>query len=177
NDALGDGGSGGEEGAGDFFGGEAADFAERERGASVGREGGVAACEDETKAIVFDGVVVGIGGGSGLIVNAFGHLGKGGIVARPAADGVDAFEAAGGNEPGARVRGDAIARPLLGGRCERIVKSFFGQVEVAEQADERGEDAAGFGAVDGVYGSAGLGVGGVHGDLLCFSLSCALPLW
>jgi hypothetical protein len=36
----------------------------------------------------------------------------------------------------------AVARPALGGHRERFLRGLLGEVEVAEEADERGEDAA-----------------------------------
>ena len=41
-----------------------------------------------------------------------------------------------------RVVGDAVARPALGGDRERLLRGFLGEVEVAEEADQGGEDAA-----------------------------------
>ncbi len=42
----------------------------------------------------------------------------------------------------AGVRGDAVARPALGGDHERLLRGFLGEVEVVQIADERGEDPA-----------------------------------
>ena len=50
--------------------------------------------------------------------------------------------ARGRHQPGARVGGSAVARPALGGDRERLLRGFLGEVEVAEEADQRGEDAA-----------------------------------
>ena len=61
------------------------------------------------------------------------------------------LEAAGGDEPGARVRGNAVARPLLDRGRERVVHRLLGEIEIAEQADQGGEHAARLGAVDGVH--------------------------
>ena len=38
--------------------------------------------------------------------------------------------------------GVAVARPALGGDRERLLRGFLGEVEVAEEADQGGEDAA-----------------------------------
>ena len=38
--------------------------------------------------------------------------------------------------------GHAVARPALGGDRERLLRGFLGEVEVAEEADQGGEDAA-----------------------------------
>ena len=45
-------------------------------------------------------------------------------------------------QPGARVVRDAVARPALGGDRERLLGGLLGEVEVAEEADQRGEHAA-----------------------------------
>jgi hypothetical protein len=55
DDALGDGGFGGEEGAGDLGGGKAAEEAEGEGCAGLGGEDGVAGDEDEADEVVADG--------------------------------------------------------------------------------------------------------------------------
>jgi hypothetical protein len=41
-----------------------------------------------------------------------------------------------------RVGGDTVARPALGGERERLLGRFLGEVEVADVADQAGEDAA-----------------------------------
>jgi len=43
---------------------------------------------------------------------------------------------------GARVGGRPVARPAGGGDRERLLGGFLGEVEVAEEADQRREDAA-----------------------------------
>ena len=45
-------------------------------------------------------------------------------------------------QPGAGVAGDAVARPALGGDRKRLLRGFLGEVEVAEEADQRSEDTA-----------------------------------
>jgi hypothetical protein len=59
-----------------------------------------------------------------------------------AADAVDRPVARSRHEPGARVVGRPFARPALGGDRERLLGGFLGEVEVAEEADQRCEDAA-----------------------------------
>ena len=44
--------------------------------------------------------------------------------------------------------GDAVARPSVGGDGERLLRGFLGEVEVAEEADQGGQDAAPFLAED-----------------------------
>jgi hypothetical protein len=59
-----------------------------------------------------------------------------------AADAVDRAVARGGREPGAGVVGDPVAGPALGGSGERVLGGFLGELEVAEEADQRREDAS-----------------------------------
>ena len=59
-----------------------------------------------------------------------------------AADAVDRPISGRRHEPGARARGHAVAGPALGGDRERLLGGFLGEVEVAEEADQGGEDAS-----------------------------------
>src|SRR5213076_1214236 len=54
---------------------------------------------------------------------------------------VDGLEAAGRDEPRPGIGGYAITRPPLYCCGKGVVQRFFGEVEVAEQADQGGEDA------------------------------------
>ena len=74
-----------------------------------------------------------------------------GLEARAAADAVDGLEAPGRHQPGARVGRDAARRPLLERGAKAVVQRLLGQVEVAQQAHQRGEDAARLVAVDRVH--------------------------
>lgn len=42
----------------------------------------------------------------------------------------------------------SLHRPLLERRRERILQRLLGEIEIAEETDQRGEDAAGLGAID-----------------------------
>ncbi len=110
----------------------------------------MAAREDEPQAIVLDVLVEHGREVLGLGRQLLGQL----VVERtraPAhADAVDGLEAARRHEPGARVRGHAVARPLLDRGAKRLVQRFLGEVEIAEQADQRREHAPRFLAIDGV---------------------------
>jgi hypothetical protein len=64
---------------------------------------------------------------------------------------VDGLETYRGHQPRARVCRHAVSRPLLQRRPERVVHGLFGAVEISQQADQRGEHAAGVGEVDGVH--------------------------
>src|SRR4030095_8618605 len=57
----------------------------------------------------------------------------------------------GGPEPGARIGRHAIARPLLHRGPERLVQGLLGEIEVAEQADQGGENATRLGTVNRVH--------------------------
>jgi hypothetical protein len=59
-----------------------------------------------------------------------------------AADAVDRAIARSRHQPCARAGGRPIAGPALGGGRERLLGGFLGEAEVAEKADQHGEDAA-----------------------------------
>ena len=87
---------------------------------------------------------------SGIVVSStsssigFRHVEQAGLRRERAvaADAVDRAVAGGRHQPGARVVGRPVARPALGGDRERLLGGFLGEVEVAEEADQAGEDAA-----------------------------------
>src|SRR5262249_59913596 len=45
------------------------------------------------------------------------------------------------DQPTDRIVGSALPRPALGGDCKRVLRRLLGQLDVPEQADERGEYA------------------------------------
>jgi hypothetical protein len=59
-----------------------------------------------------------------------------------AADPVDRPVARRRHEPGARACRSPVAGPALGRDRERLLGGLLGEVEVAEEADQAGEDAA-----------------------------------
>ena len=73
------------------------------------------------------------------------------VETRPPAHAVDGLEPSGRDQPRARIGGHAVARPLLERRPEGVVQRFLGDVEVAQQADQRGQHAAGVGEIDGIH--------------------------
>ena len=113
-------GGGAEERLRDLLGGEAADLAQRERHLRVGRQRRVAAGEDEAQAIVLDVFVVPGRRCRREWPRPARRRPPSTIEARAPADAVDRLEAAGRDEPGARVRGHAVARPLLERRPEGV---------------------------------------------------------
>ena len=108
----------------------------------------MAAGEDQPEPVVLDGLIV-----PPHRVTRFGveSLGENRLrciepVAPPHA--VDGLETAGRNEPRSGISGRSIARPLLHRRDVGIVQRVLGEVEVAKQADQGGEDAPRLGPVD-----------------------------
>jgi hypothetical protein len=146
HDALGEGGGGNQEGVGDLFGGEAAHFPQREGHLGVGGQGRMAAGEDQPQPVVLDVFVAAprrrVGNDR---LHLLGHLVQG-IEAGALADVVDRLEAAGGDEPRPGVGRHAFLGPLLQSGLEGIVQRFFGEIEVAEQADQGGAHSTGLGA-------------------------------
>jgi hypothetical protein len=65
-------------------------------------------------------------------------LGQRPVPAQPVVGAV----AGGGLEPGARVGGRAVPLPLLGGDGEGLRGGLLREVEVAEEADQGGDDLA-----------------------------------
>jgi hypothetical protein len=148
----------------DFLSGEAADLAQRERDLRIGRQRRVTAREDQAEAVVLDALFIrpraGVDDGDVDLVAPLVQR----IEPRAAAHAVDRLEASGGHEPRARIRRHAFARPLLESGPERVVQRFLGDVEVAEQADQRREDAAGIGEIDGVHRLMNGLIGRRHND-------------
>jgi hypothetical protein len=104
----------------------------------------VAAGEDELKALVGDRRVV------HAVLHGLRDLEQPGLLRERAVatDAVDRPVARGRDEPRARVVGLAVPRPPLGGRRERVLDGFLGELEVAEKADQGREDSSPFVAED-----------------------------
>ena len=77
-----------------------------------------------------------------------GELRLQGVEAAAAPKRVDRLESPRGDEPRPRIVRDAVFGPALDGDRKRLVERFFGQVEVAHEPDQGGEDAARLGAID-----------------------------
>ena len=127
-----------EEGTCDLVCREPAEGAERERHLRLDGQGRVAAREDELQALVRErcrvhGCLSGSAGGEEAGFRRQGPL---------AADGVRCSIPGRRHQPGAWIAGHAVARPAMGGDGERLLRGFLGQVKVAEEADQGGQDAA-----------------------------------
>ena len=129
---------GDEERAGDLLGLQPAERPQGERDLRIELERRVAAGEDELEPLVLDHGLV------HDVLRCLGHVEQAGLHGERAiaADAVDGPVARRGHEPGARVGGLSVAGPALGRDRERLLRGFLGEVEVAEEADQAGEDAS-----------------------------------
>ena len=109
----------------------------------------MAAREDESQAIVLDGLALPRRHGIDERIDVLAGTPRVGPRAPP--DRVDGLETSRGHEPRSGIGRHAVARPLLERGPERVVQRLLGAIEVAEQADQRGQDAARLGAVDRVH--------------------------
>jgi hypothetical protein len=139
HEALVHGGLGYEEGARDLCGAEPAERPQGQRDLRVERERGVAAREEKLEALVGDRCLVHVRLLYGLRDFEQLSLRGAGAVAPDAVDGPVARRR---DEPGARVVGRPVARPPRGRDRERLLGGFLGEVEVAEEADQGGEDTS-----------------------------------
>ncbi len=127
-------------GMGDGLGRQAADLAQGQRDAGLFRQAGMAAGEDQPQPVVLDRLaLVRAGAGVRHRADLFGDLAPGCHAALPA-QLIDRLEPPGRDKPGDRVARDAGPRPLLGGGDEGVLQRLLGQVETAQQPDQRGED-------------------------------------
>ncbi len=122
-------------GAGDFFGGQVADFAQRQRHLRVRRQRRVAAGEDQPQAIVFHVFATPVGLFEFFQLRQQQWLRS--LEPRAPAQHINRLEASGRDQPGARVVRHAVALPAFDRDEERLVQGFFGKVEITEQADQR----------------------------------------
>ena len=79
-----------------------------------------------------------------LVLHGLGHLEQARLLGeRPiAAEPVDRAIAGGNRQPRARVGRWAVPRPALRSDRERLLRGFLGEIEVAEEADQAGDDTA-----------------------------------
>jgi hypothetical protein len=98
----------------------------------------MAAGEDQLQPLVGKGRLL------HLILHGLEHVEQACLLGeRPlAAQAVDRAVAGSDRQPGARVRRPAVPGPALGRDRERLLRGLLGEIEVAEEADQAGEDAA-----------------------------------
>src|SRR5215475_5875473 len=79
-----------------------------------------------------------------VVLHGLGHLQQACLLGERAVapQAVDRPVAGGDRQPGARVRRRAVAGPALGRDRERLLCGFLGEIEVAEEADQIGEEAS-----------------------------------
>ena len=137
---------GDEERAGDLLRRQAAERPQRERDLGLERERRMTAGEDELEALVGNRRLVHVD------LRRFRHLEQAGLRRQRAvaANSVDRAVASRRHEPGARARGRSVTGPALGGSREGLLSGFLSEVEVAQEADQCGEDASPLVAEDSV---------------------------
>lgn len=150
DEALGHGGEGDEECTCDLLGSESTEGAQGEGYLRLSVESWVAAGEDQAEAIVFEWQRLLLKGWIGLLRKVPHGLRWVGAIfpALLAAECVNRLVASGRDEPSAGIGGSSLLGPLLKGESEGLLGSFLGQVETAEEADQRGDDPAPFVAID-----------------------------
>jgi hypothetical protein len=128
---------GNEEDVGHLFRGEAAKCAQSQGNLPFDRERGVAAGEDEAEAIVFNfGIAIAFRLGNKPLQFRIAFA-KTGVASQP----VDGFMAGRADDPRARIRRYAAAIPLRESGGESLLHHVFGEIEVLQEADERGQNA------------------------------------
>ena len=85
-----------------------------------------------------------------LVLHCLGRLEQARLLGEDtvAAQAVDRAVAGRDRQPAAWIGRRAVARPALGGDRERLLSGLLGEVEVAEEADQRCENSAPFVAED-----------------------------
>src|SRR5579862_6689197 len=104
--------------------------------------------ENQPQAIVGNLVFVAIGLGDFMNESRSRIRGELFLVASLAPDTVDGLVLGGLDNPGAGDIGDAGSGPLVHGGRKSFLRALFGQIEVADEPNQRGYDAAPIGAID-----------------------------
>ena len=146
-----------EEGVGHFLCLQPADGAQRQRHRRLSVDGGVAAGEDQFQPLVGDRLRLGPVGGMGIEIDQMGDLGGFGAETGGAPQPVDGLAAGGLHHPGRRRARQAVARPVMQGRFQRILQTVLGKLEIPDGADEMGEQPAAIGAHQRIDGGSDAG--------------------
>ena len=135
---------------------EAAQRAQRQRDLRLERKRRVAASEDQPKAIVGDFVRVVIRVLRGKARPGRGVRFKFFLEQGPAPDAVDGLVPGCLDDPCTWELRDAGGPPLVHSGRKGFLRRLFGQVEVADEPDQRGNDPAPVGAIDRVNDRVGV---------------------
>jgi hypothetical protein len=155
DDPLGHGRLGHQQRPGDLGRGQPGQRPQRERDPRLERQRRVAAGEDEPEPVIADAAAITVGRrqvparqfSSGRLQQR--RLAQLGGLVRAAAQHVDRAVAGGGGQPGAGAGGHAVALPRLQGAGERVLRALLGQVPVAGDRDQGGDDLAPLGLEGG----------------------------
>jgi len=128
-----------QEGPGNLLGGQVADLSQGERHLGIGRQGRVAAGEDQAQAVVSEQFV--LTGVLPLALEEHDQVRLRAVETRPSTHCIDGLEATGGDQPRPGVVRHTITLPTLDGNEERIVHGLLSQVEIPQQANQRRQDA------------------------------------
>src|SRR5512146_1093827 len=107
--------------------------------------------EDQAQALVLDVLLIHFGWVGSPAVQFVCQGPQRGVEARPLADEVNRLEAAGRDEPGARVGRDTLPLPLFERRYESIVQCFLRKVEVTQQMDQCGKNTPRLRTIDSLH--------------------------
>ena len=142
--------------AGDLVGLEAAQRAERQRDLRVEGERRVAAREDQFKAIVGNlaGLILGLL--DRILLAGQGVRGKFFLEPCFPPDPINSLVASRLDDPGAGKFRDTGDHPLIRSRRKGFLRRLFGHIEVAEESNQGGDDAAPIGTIDGVNSCLGV---------------------
>jgi hypothetical protein len=162
NDALGDGGGGDEECAGDLLGRQSAQQAQREGDAGFGRQHWMAGREHQPQQIVTNVVVH----GSSeirlrhLALSFMAEFFELALETLVASHTIDGAMLGGGHQPGAWVVRNAGAWPLFERGDESVLGKFFGHTNIAHDSRQAGDKPCRLNSPDCVNRT--MGVGSVH---------------
>ena len=134
---------------------EPAQRAQRERHLGLEGERGMTAGEDQSQLIVGDRVRIErrrLDRGDRFVGSICLHLLREADAAPNAVDGLVSGRL---DDPRTWIIGNAGGRPLIDGRGERLLRRLLGDVEIADEPDERRDDPAPIRAIDGVHGRVG----------------------
>src|SRR5439155_25897441 len=110
--------------------------AQRQRHLRLQRERGVAAREQQLQPLVRDRALIGVA------LHDASLLEQASLLREPAAaaNAIDGAVARGRDQPRSRVGREPRLAPALGGDREGLLRGFLGEIEVAEEANQRGQD-------------------------------------